>query len=218
MRRRSDATRVPPLPLPSSPRYILASFSLAARLLRVEMKIYVSAGCIRQFLPSPFFRTFTYSRGFIVGLDLYRKLNGEMKNRGKKLQVLNSEKCDEITRNVCTFRNIRVTAKGKRENIFFQFIYIYIFFFGRSRMTRRSHIRSFVSNVLTKFVKRQHDDFFFCIQKISFRNIVRSKDLSGILQYGSIQKSNWLTSFPVEFSIFAPKSNFDIHSQLIIMP
>lgn len=89
------------------------------------MKIYVSAGCIRQFLPSPFFRTFTYSRGFIVGLDLYRKLNGEMKNRGKKLQVLNSEKCDEITRNVCTFRNIRVTAKGKRENIFFQFIYIF---------------------------------------------------------------------------------------------
>lgn len=57
-------------------------------------------------------------------------------------------------------------------------------------MTRCSHIRSFVSNVLTKFVKRQHDDFFFCIQKISFRNIVRSKDLSGILQYGSIQKSN----------------------------
>lgn len=164
MRRRSDATRVPPLLLPSSP-YILASFSLAARLLRVEMKIYVSAGCIRQFLPSSFFRTFTYSRGFIVRLDLYRKLNGEMKNRGKKLQVLNSEKCDEITRNVCTFRNIRVTAKGKRENIFFQFIYIYIFFFGRSRMTRRSHIRSFVSNVLTKFVKRQHDDFFFFVFK-----------------------------------------------------
>lgn len=133
MRRRSDATRVPPLPLPSSPRYIFASFSLAARLLRVEMKIYVSAGCIRQFLPSPFFRTFTYSRGFIVGLDLYRKLNGEMKNRGKKLQVLNSEKCDEITRNVCTFRNIRVTAKGKRENIFFHFIciYIYIFFWKK---------------------------------------------------------------------------------------
>lgn len=161
MRRRSDATRVPPLPLPSSPRYILASFSLAARLLRVEMKIYVSAGCIRQFLPSPFFRTFTYSRGFIVGLDLYRKLNGEMKNRGKKLQVLNSEKCDEITRNVCTFRNIRVTAKGKRENIFFHFICMYIYFFLEEAGWHDARI----SNVLTKFVKRQHDDFFFFVFK-----------------------------------------------------
>lgn len=121
------ATRHVSLPSLSPPPP--AIFSLAARLLRVEMKIYVSAGCIRQFLPSPFFRTFTYSRGFIVGLDLYRKLNGEMKNRGKKLQVLNSEKCDEITRNVCTFRNIRVTAKGKRENIFFHFICMYIYFF-----------------------------------------------------------------------------------------
>lgn len=169
MRRRSDATRVPPLPLPSSPRYILASFSLAARLLRVEMKIYVSAGCIRQFLPSPFFRTFTYSRGFIVRLDLYRKLNGEMKNRGKKLQVLNSEKCDEITRNVCTFRNIRVTAKGKRENIFFHFICMYIYFFFLEEAgwhDARIYVRSYrtywqnLSNVSTTIF------FFFVFKKL----------------------------------------------------
>lgn len=162
------ATRHVSLPSlsPPPPRYILASFSLAARLLRVEMKIYVSAGCIRQFLPSPFFRTFTYSRGFIVGLDLYRKLNGEMKNRGKKLQVLNSEKCDEITRNVCTFRNIRVTAKGKRENIFFHFICMYIYFFLEEAgwHDARIYVRSYrtywqnLSNVSTTI-------FFFLYSK-----------------------------------------------------
>lgn len=154
-----------------------------------------------------------------------------MKNRGtgkkwKKLRVLNSEKCDEIGRNVCTFiTNIRVTAKGKRENIFFILcICINIFFFLEGAGWRDARVYTFVSrlNVLTKFVKRQHGDFsffffFFVFKKLVSEISARWKDLSGIYNTGSIQKSNWLTSFPVEFSIFPPKSNFDIRSRSIII-
>lgn len=120
-----------PLPSPSYSRItvLAASRNENIRIRRVYSSISSS---------SLFFRTFTYSRGFIASLDLYRKLNGEMKNRGtgrEKLRVLNREKCDEIT-----FRNIRVTEK-----YFFHLLYIFsFFFFERSRMTLAYvHVRSY---------------------------------------------------------------------------
>lgn len=113
--------------------------------------------------------------------------------------------------------------KAGKHFFHFMYMYKYIFFFGRSRMTRRSriYVRSRL-NVLTKFVKRQHGDFsffffFFVFKKLVSEISARWKDLSGIYNTGSIQKSNWLTSFPVEFSIFPPKSNFDIRSRSIII-
>lgn len=77
-------------------------------------------------------------------------------------------------------------------------------------MTRRSriYVRSRL-NVLTKFVKRQHGDFsfffFFCIQKISFKNIGTVKGFIWDLQYGVYSKvklinfvSRRIFNFPAE--------------------
>ena len=109
------------------------------------------------------------------------------------------------------------------------YMYKYIFFFGRSRMTRRSriYVRSRL-NVLTKFVKRQHGDFsffFFCIQKISFRNIGTVKGFIRDLQYGVYSKvklinfvSRRIFNFPAEIQFrysIAVNNNNNNDSEII---
>lgn len=86
------------LPLPSPPLRSYSRITVLAASRNENIRIRRVYSSISS--SSLFFRTFTYSRGFIASLDLYRKLNGEMKNRGtgrEKLRVLNREKCDEIT-------------------------------------------------------------------------------------------------------------------------
>lgn len=113
--------------------------------------------------------------------------------------------------------------KAGKHFFHFMYMYKYIFFFGRSRMTRRSRIYvRFAIERIDKICQTSTRRFFFFFFFFVFKKLVseisaRWKDLSGIYNTGSIQKSNWLTSFPVEFSIFPPKSNFDIRSRSIII-
>lgn len=226
------------LPLPPASRSLACSEHDGWSKCKSKWKYTYPPGVfVNFFLPSSFERL-RYSRGFIVSLDLYRKLNGEMKNRGtgkkwKKLRVLNSEKCDEIGRNVCTFiTNIRVTAKGKRENIFFILcICINIFFFLEGAGWRDARVYTFVrdwtywqnlSNVNTAIFLFF---FFFCIQKISFRNIGTVKGFIRDLQYGVYSKvklinfvSRRIFNFPAEIQFrysIAVNNNNNNDSEII---
>ena len=190
MRRRGVSRHTCPFPFLLPATYLPASRSLACSehdgwsKCKSKWKYTYPPGVfVNFFLPSSFERL-RYSRGFIVSLDLYRKLNGEMKNRGtgkkwKKLRMLNSEKCDEIGRNVCTFiTNIRVTAKGKRENIFFILcICINIFFFLEGAGWRDARVYTFVrdwtywqnlSNVNTAIFLFFFFFFFHFLPSVSF--------------------------------------------------